>query len=86
MGIRKICFDESEEQLLADLEKETCLPISRVIKKAIAAFAASSPGKLAETPAEFFSRIDLGPGGCSAGQSDRVKEVVREQIRKKLKR
>ncbi len=63
MAMRTIQFDQEEEEVLAALEEETCLPIPEVIKRAVRAFAESKPGKLGGTFGEFYAKQDLGPGG-----------------------
>jgi hypothetical protein len=86
MGTRTVRLDDDTEASLDEIRRSTGLSISEVLKRGIEAFRKEIAEKASPTPFEIYAQLELGPGGYSAGPSTKVRETVREILRRKHRR
>lgn len=80
---RSVRLDIEAERALAEIQRRTGDSISAALKRGLLA----AERELANAPRvsawAVYEKLDLGPGGYARGPSDKVRETVREILRKK---
>lgn len=86
MGTRTVRLDEATEESLDEIRRSTGLSISEVLKRGVETFRKEISERSSPTPFEIYSGLDLGAGGYSVGPSVKVRQTVREVLRRKHRR
>lgn len=86
MGTRTVRLDDDTEASLEEIRRRTGLSISEVLKRGIESFKKELAEHASPTPFEIYAELDLGPGGYSLGPSTKVRETLRDLLRKKHSR
>ncbi len=80
---RSVRLDNEAERALAEIQRRTGDTISEAFKRGLQAAERELHATLAARPYAVYEKLDLGPGGYARGPSDKVRETVREILRKK---
>lgn len=80
---RSVRLDAEAERALAEIQRRTGDSISAALKRGLLAADRELRDALPRTAWEIYQGLDLGPGGNALGPSTKVRQTVREYLRKK---
>lgn len=80
---RSVRLDAEAEHALAEIQRRTGDSISEALKRGLLAAERELRSAPAVRPYAVFERLDLGPGGYAKGPANRVRQTIREHLRKK---
>lgn len=80
---RSVRLDSEAERALAEIQRLTGDSISGALKRGLLAAERELRNAPAVRPYAVYERLDLGPGGYARGPSTKVKQTMRELLRKK---
>ena len=80
---RSVRLDGEAERALAEIQRRTGDSISAALKRGLLTAQRELRASLPRTAWEIYQSLDLGPGGNALGPSTKVRQTVREYLRKK---
>jgi hypothetical protein len=80
---RSVRLDSEAERALAEIRRRTGDSISEALKRGLLSAAHELTNAPQVTAWAVYEKLDLGSGGYARGPSDKVRETVREILRKK---
>ncbi len=86
MSTRTVRLDEESERVLKELQRETGLSVSALLKSGLVAAREQLRAQPAQTPFEIYRSIDLGPGGYARAPARRAKQAIRGLLARKPRR
>lgn len=86
MATRTVRLDDESEAALLEIQGATGMNMSQALKRGLLLLRDSVRARSATSAWEVYERLDLGPGGYAAAPARDVKKVVRESVRRKLRR
>lgn len=86
MATRTVRLDEESERILAEIQKETGLSVSVVLKRGLVAVRDARREAVAVSPFDVYESLDLGPGGTSRAPARQAKAALRRILSRKRSR
>ncbi len=85
MGMRTVRLESADEKRLERIRRKTGWTASDALKRGVRLLDESLSQQATSNAYEIYASLDLGPGGYALGQSDKVRETVREAILRRHK-
>jgi hypothetical protein len=86
MAVRTVRLNERDEAALREIRETLGLPISAALKQGIELLRQQAEQRRGPTSWEIYRQLDLGPGGYAEFTSGKVKQGVREILKRKYGR
>ena len=85
MGLRTVRLAKADEERLERIRRKAGWTASDVLRRGVRLLDESLCPQTATNAYEIYASLDLRPGGCALGSSDRVRETVRQAILRRHK-
>jgi hypothetical protein len=86
MSTRTVRLDAESEKILSELQRETGLSASHVLRRGLVALRASLREEVGGRPYEVYEQLDLGPGGYAKAPAREAQRAIREVLSRKRER
>lgn len=86
MGTRSVRLDNEAEDVLSEILKKTGMSISDAIKQGLMAYREKAKSQNHKNPSDFFKGCDLDEGGFSLGPARQSRSILKDKIKRNIKK